>query len=139
MIKQYVPYKIAFALKELGFNEECFGWYYLNNPDYIEYERCKLKDCTDIHISAPLWQQVIDWFREKYKLSIYIIPNGVFDESKHVFRIDSKDRMLILDKLNNVYSFISDWIDNYEESRESSILKAIEIVKDKNSTKIKKD
>ena len=27
MEKQFVPYQIAFELKELGFNEQCFGWW----------------------------------------------------------------------------------------------------------------
>ena len=45
MKNQFVSYEIALALKELGFDEECFGWFYLNKPSYIEYETCKLKEC----------------------------------------------------------------------------------------------
>ena len=120
MIKQYVPYKIAFALKELGFNEECFGWYYLNNPDYIEYERCKLKDCTDIHISAPLWQQVTDWMRSNYDIDI-TIRTGIKGQNK-VYHYSFP----FIDESFNWNSYNS-----YEEAREAAILNAIEIIKNK--------
>jgi hypothetical protein len=147
MKKQFVTYSIALALKEIKFDEPCILVYSdkkeLHTITYSESHvllpfvlNSKLPDKI---IAAPLWQQVIGWFREKHKLNIYIIPNGVFDESKCVFRIDSKDRMLVLDKLNNVYSFVSDWMNDYEEAREAAIIEAIEIIKNKDSTKIKKD
>ena len=34
MKDQFVPYDIALKLKELGFNDECFGYY-----DYTEFEK----------------------------------------------------------------------------------------------------
>lgn len=61
---QFISYKIALALKELGFDEPCFSYFTIlgkfandiSNPRKYnsEFERGS-------YISAPLWQQVIDW------------------------------------------------------------------------------
>jgi hypothetical protein len=57
----FVPYEQALALKELGFDEPCLGWY---SKDGTFYE-----GKMTIHqglLSAPLYQQAFRWFREKY-------------------------------------------------------------------------
>ena len=66
MKKLFVSYGIAKLLKEKGFNEECFGWYWLNQSEIIQYSRCSAKHCVDV--PAPLYQQAFDWFREKHML-----------------------------------------------------------------------
>jgi len=81
-----VPHEIAKSLKEIGFDEECmafygrkgdlkeFAYYDSDNKnselsnDHLYYSGCigmdkKMQDCT-----APLFQQVFDWFD---KLDIY--------------------------------------------------------------------
>ncbi len=88
----FVPYKIACKLRELGFNEPCFGFY---------HEKCyenKKANCSgkfqnmcgwvlgrentddlsshDFLIVAPLYQQVIDWLEKKHRLWIYVVPYG---------------------------------------------------------------
>lgn len=73
----FVPYEIAKQLKEKGFNEVCFTNYSKNatlmsvdsasgsiNTDLSDYEDC----------SAPLYQQVIDWFRNTHKIIIESRP-----------------------------------------------------------------
>lgn len=93
----FVNEKIAKVLKELGFNESCFAYYRLNhvNDDYMfhivgewsgdnhdwyinyvgtgltnnEMQRNpigRLKQC----FTAPLYQQVLQWFQEKHNLVI---------------------------------------------------------------------
>ena len=126
MKNQFVSYEIALALKELGFDEECFGWFYLNKPSYIEYERCKLKDCSNVHIPSPLYQQVEQWFREKHQIIIAV----------HAYRdldaIDEVDQILweftLWDKEWNDTSDYT-YYHSYEEAREAAILEAIKIVK----------
>ena len=71
MDKEFVTYEIALALKELGFKEDCLASYYhagkrLDICEYINHGKYK--------ILAPLKQQVIRWFREKYDLYSYIFP-----------------------------------------------------------------
>jgi hypothetical protein len=64
----FIPYELALKLKEKGFNEPCFGFYIQGvlHP--------KLPDSTTILLHAPLYQQVIDWFREKH--DIFISPEN---------------------------------------------------------------
>jgi hypothetical protein len=73
MSKDFIPYQEALELKELGFDEPCFGKYdvygvfdhklfYHNHDVETEYVGC----------SAPLYQQAFRWFREKYQLHSYI-------------------------------------------------------------------
>jgi hypothetical protein len=61
--KDFAPYEPSLALKELGFDEPCFGWY---SKDGTFYE-----GKMTIHqglLSAPLYQQAFSFFREKYNL-----------------------------------------------------------------------
>ena len=62
--EQFVSYEIALKLKELGFNEECFG-YYCKNKEFSFYGQNHLlevvAEANATIIPAPLWQQVIDW------------------------------------------------------------------------------
>jgi hypothetical protein len=63
MEKEFVTYEQALALKELGFDEECFNYYgydFQNDRLLISYQQ------DNLSIPAPLKQQVFRWFREKY-------------------------------------------------------------------------
>lgn len=74
----FVPYKLALKLKEKGFDEPCLAhWKW--SPKFSEGVLYRLKfSCTDKsnahRCQAPLYQQVIDWFREKH--SIFISPEN---------------------------------------------------------------
>jgi hypothetical protein len=76
MIKEFVPYELALKLKELGFNEPCFGYYFtLNGTDWNfadNYEFYQIDDQLNIGykftLLAPTWQQAFRWFRENYDL-----------------------------------------------------------------------
>ncbi len=77
-------------------------------------------------IAAPLWQQAIDWFREKYKINIFFDceMNGCsmeVDWFKYKYKI-------YVDR-NWVNKGIYNSSDSYIESRKQAILKAIEIIK----------
>jgi hypothetical protein len=98
MNKEFIPYEQALALKELGFDEPCFAYFYhhqeykilFDNPtqsrDYNSIkvdvgsifdnneERVKkglesLGDSVSRITSIPTFSQAFRWFREKYKLS----------------------------------------------------------------------
>jgi hypothetical protein len=82
MEKEFIPYEQAFALKELGFNEPCFGWFRstLIPSNFTEYfletefgmnespSDWVNSNFLDKACSAPLYQQAFRWFREKYDL-----------------------------------------------------------------------
>jgi hypothetical protein len=73
MKKEFIPYEQALALKELGFDEPCFG-YYLQNKRFISYEeRRSMPKQTKDAISAPTFSQAFRWFREQYNLHHIVI------------------------------------------------------------------
>jgi len=69
MNKEFIPYEQALELKELGFDKPCFGCYFHNNKDAVEYNPDGIPlnhNNRKSRISAPLYQQAFRWFREKY-------------------------------------------------------------------------
>lgn len=74
MNKEFVKYKTALALKELGFDEPCLAVFNDSKQLRINSES---RNWNDNHkngdtISSPLYQQSFRWIREKYGL-IYSI------------------------------------------------------------------
>lgn len=71
MKKQFIPYRLALKLKELGFDERCLASYWKTVTDTILFETEAEYECSassriyDSEIKAPLWQQAFDWFMEK--------------------------------------------------------------------------
>jgi hypothetical protein len=64
--KEFVPYQESLELKELGFDESCFGFYERDKELIIQ--ECEI---TDFHFDslqclAPTFSQAFRWFREKY-------------------------------------------------------------------------
>ena len=138
MKKQFVTYEIALKLKELGFDEECLGFWYVSqiNNSCIELRHgmCIFKS-TSIELSkypknvlAPLWQQCVDWFREKHKINIFFdcemnISSMEVDWFKYRYKI-------YIDRIwSNKGCYNGSEI--YEEAREQAILKCIELLKNK--------
>jgi hypothetical protein len=136
MEKEFVTYDIALAIKQLQFNKDCFAcftcsanpydynfnqfWYseqIWGNIDYHKDKRiCKNSDFSnDKSCSAPLWQQVIDFFREEYNIIIDVakIYNGT--DNYHF-------------ALNLEWEYFEG---TYYEAREAAILKTIEVCQKK--------
>jgi len=122
MEKEFIPYKEALALKELGFDEQCFT--YFNKQGSIR-RNLQLVNFNKDYISSPLYQQAFRWFREKYHIIGYpIFKGGKTTETSWYDYI--------------IYSEI-DWENNnpnqqwktYEEAELSCLRKLIEIVKQK--------
>ena len=99
---EFIPYEQALALKELGFNEPCFGWFRstLIPSNFTEFfletefgmnespSDWVNSNFLDKACSAPLYQQVFRWFREKYELNKSILLGydySIENESKHWF------------------------------------------------------
>ncbi|HSE99841.1 MAG TPA: hypothetical protein VLA48_03005 [Nitrososphaeraceae archaeon] len=76
MEREFVSYDEALALKELGFNELCFGYFhYIYKKDLIVYpiKGCVNSALLEKEVSAPLYRQAFRWFREKYGLKSEIV------------------------------------------------------------------
>ena len=76
MDKEFISYEQALALKELGFDEPCIGWY---NPQ-VNYKKVTTDKYWAFHLTgewenfkpAPLKQQAFRWFREKHNFWVEI-------------------------------------------------------------------
>ena len=67
MSKEFIPYEQASELKELGFDEPCFGYYTGDKKHLLIRPNMgrRNEDLNDIVCTAPLYQQAFRWFREK--------------------------------------------------------------------------
>lgn len=125
--KEFVPYQENLELKELGFNEPCFGYYYTLDGKYWEFaeksEYYKLDDEINIggkfNLPASTFYQAFRWFRYKHNLDSWIYCSN---ESKGYFALILKDKRLVLYDAQ---------FNTYEEAEIASLNKLIEIVKKK--------
>lgn len=69
----FAPYELALKAKEAGFDELCLKYYYKEElRDANASSLISQEEVGNIYggILAPLYQQLIDWFREKHNLSV---------------------------------------------------------------------
>ena len=129
MEKEFVPYEQALALKELGFDEPCFG-YYINESKLLmvtsEKDISYLTGTSNTtFISTPLYQQSFRWFREKHKLHSIIYIQDVELDWYYYDILEVREGRYNND-LHNDMNFKS-----YKESELECLKKLIEIVKSK--------
>jgi hypothetical protein len=62
MKNEFVPYDIALAMKEMGFDEECFGRYV---KEKLGWYALYTYDESDWVVNAPLYQQAFNYLIEK--------------------------------------------------------------------------
>jgi len=126
MKKEFVPYEPASELKELGFDEPCFGYYEPNkNLNYIE--RHILKDFPYLAknsewqdlCAAPTFSQAFRWFREKHEV-VYSVRTNFNVEFYYEIYID-----------HNRNEIRSDYYKTYEEAELDCLKQLIELVKNK--------
>jgi len=138
MNKEFVPYEQALELKELGFNEPCFGYYrkgaVVGNPFEYNIDYCtkveldhglspKNSEFINDWITAPLYQQAFRWFREKYSLEGWVTP--LVDWQGFVFKYQSR-----FHKEGFSVAVVGDY-DLKEQAELECLKKLIEIIKNK--------
>ena len=135
MNKEFCTYNQALALKELGFDEPCIGWY---NPQ-VNYKEVTTDKYWAFHLTgewenfkpAPLKQQAFRWFREKHNLRGFIgfRPNTKqFDYHIYDMSLSGKEYV----KQRTMEEFNKDpLVGTYEEVELACLIKLIEIVKNK--------
>ena len=127
MEEQFVTYEIALKLKELGFDEPCFAWFITDMPEkniHSPILAAQYKDWTRMYndrVNAPLWQQVIDWFREKYNIHIWITYNREYDNPYFTCIVD----------ISQINRITTGYCKEYSAAREQAILKSIELILNK--------
>ena len=121
-MKDFTLHPEALELKELGFDEPCFGYYHNLGSKQLLISLRNLKEDNNSEIEyfvAPTYSQAFRWFRQEYALESYIRANLCVDVPKtYQFNID--------DNIDDV------WYDTYEEAELACLKKLIEIVKEGN-------
>ena len=129
MKDQFVTYEIALKLKKLGFNEiSRFGQetsLYTKEGKHTFYANYGFmgSGLRGGYIYAPLWQQTIDWFKEKYNIHIEI-THHVTEQ----YDINYK-YYVIKNPVDCIECYENAYYKTYEKVREQAILKAIELCK----------
>jgi hypothetical protein len=114
MNKEFVSYNQALSLKELGFDEPCFGWFG-STGIFNDW------DATDIN--APLYQQAFRWCRKKHNLEG--IPQRAEEREWYkfwIYELHEDCKIMIISKMQ---------FNTYEEAEDACLNKLIEIVKNK--------
>jgi hypothetical protein len=132
MENEFVTYEQALALKELGFDEPCIGYYYNGKLCF---------DSSGVNLTGPsgeqplpLYQQAFSWFREKHQLYGEILLDKT-TEPKFCFKISK-----FIGNPNDLSEREWDWEnipndDNwglyrkYEEAELACLNKLIELIK----------
>jgi len=137
--KEFVPYELALELKQLGFNEPCFGYYkhttipnrFISNDLIIGFIKdnriyndtsngSSLVGLGKGFILAPPFSQAFRWFREKY---------GWVAEIHGSLQVNHFYANLLLQAKGEVRNI--KMCDTYEEAELACLEKLIEIVKNK--------
>ena len=129
MEKEFVSFEIALALKELGFEEPCFGFYdlsykcrlaFTSDQNFYEQQKC----------SAPTFSQTFRFFREQLLLDSCIIPywfiDGEYKVKKYTYSIEPSNRF------DEYFYCDSDEYDTYKDAELECLVKLIEIAKEQN-------
>ena len=118
---EFIPYQEALELKELGFDEGCFGYYHEDGS--ISFTGVTIQNTNSFWLAspnkiftAPLYQQAFRWFRDKYEAQVAVLPYS----NKVQVAIRCERQVTDLD------SFYT-----YEEAELACLNKLIEIVKNK--------
>ena len=127
MEKEFVPYELAVKLKELGFDEECFGVYIAGQ---LMITNDSIYNSTDIPvIKVPTFSQAFRWFREKHKLQHHIWSGKL----NHIFYgydiLNIEEQEFVMNN-SDIGGGDCDY-DTYEEAEQACLDKLIEIVEAK--------
>ena len=136
MTQEFAPYEPSLSLKELGFDEPCFGTYLSSfQSDWKVYELIlemgmneEFEDNRNVYLlegacSAPTYSQAFRWFREKYELTSEVCV-------EQYRRKTNKKWMFSITYLNEdaMYEHSKTTFENYEEAELACLNKLIEII-----------
>ena len=128
MEKEFIPYEIALALKELGFDEPCFGYYTGDKKHLVLRPNMgrRNEDLNDIVCTSPLYQQAFSFFREKYNLDVTFRKMDYGPESQftgYYFSIYKGNELIDIHGADKKCKL-------YKDSETECLIKLISIVKE---------
>ena len=85
MEKEFIPYEESLELKELGFDETCFGYWYTEQEKYnkidIQLATIDFLKGEEDYILAPTFSQAFRWFRKNHGLYSSIVPKKSYPDN----------------------------------------------------------
>ena len=120
MNKEFTTYNQALALKELGFDEPCFGFYPKSGGNIQFGSLGKFSSEYTHIISAPTYSQAFRWFREKNNL--YGLIDYMLTPNMAKYKILKENDLVI----EIIMAF-----GEYEEAENACLNKLIKICKNK--------
>ena len=123
-MKDFVPYQQSLSLKELGFDEPCFGYYPNCNVLIMSKDKKGCKNTEFVtYKSAPTYSQAFKWFREKFELHSFIDCKWK--------NLGWEYELVDLNKMEKISPIGNYGYKTPEEAELACLIKLIEIVKTK--------
>ena len=123
ILEDYISFETAKLLKEKGFDEYCYGYYYTSKyMSYGDIKQRNLELFPDSY-SAPTLQMVMKWLRELKRCIIVIIPKWFtpYGCAKYAYSIWADDNLEIDGEVDKDTEY-----DTYEETCEAAIKYCLE-------------
>lgn len=130
-LTNFVPFNIAKELKDLNFKEECLKFYLINQltgesnkilqrSGEVNKWSVDWNSYLSSRISAPLWQQVIDWFLDTHDIDIdvaLVVKGNKFNTYNVTVYLYERTEI------------VEGTFSNRNDASAAGILKAIELIK----------
>lgn len=107
----FVPYEVALKMKELGFNEPCFGrWWFNNNIHKLNEEELEIIksyyfELPEYYILAPIYQQAFSFLiplQDEFK--VCLDENGwyIYNLEGEIYSNNALEKLLSTVELNKL-------------------------------------
>ncbi len=142
MKELFVPYELALQLKEIGFDELCMRFWTKDgkeslNPQHMGHMDFIRNSTAGERVSAPLYDQVIQWMIDKHQIYIEIhVASSQMDFTKgfnyYVWDSNTSEEYDSIPHNRPIgeYRYTTRY-----EALSAGIAKAIEVIKEKGVTK----
>ena len=121
MENHFIPYDLAVELIELGFSEECFGWFE-GKPKKLNLTG-KKRNPVHFKVPAPIFQQAFYFFRDNFNMHVRNASIG----QGYIGHINKSNLI--------TPEFISNVLESPREVEIQCIIKLIELAKKSNGKK----
>lgn len=128
--EDYVSFETAKLLKEKGFDEYCFAYYY--TPEFISHSSFEQKntELNDEVYSAPTLQMAMKWLRETHHLFIGCGPRLSFTDfywiTANIYRVRKKSSLYHTEDVDDYHCVASCDSHSYEDACEEAIKYCLE-------------
>jgi hypothetical protein len=133
MQKEFVSYEVALKLKELGFDEPCFTYYYELTSNLRTHLGVDINNAWTYSGNkklgftlAPLYQQVFKWFREEKLIDLIVSRYQSRDDGDTYYYYQITNDYGIEETRHFKEGFFT-----YEEAELAGLQKMIEIIENK--------